>query len=123
MIAKGAPQRGFALAHRVSFEIHKGQIPEALLICHTCDVTACVNPDHLFLGTKKTNALDMMLKGRSSHVSRNAGVKHNLVKLTEDQVRSIRVDKRSGPLIASEYGIHPSNVNYIRSLKTWRHLK
>jgi HNH endonuclease len=50
-------------AHRIAFELYKGQIPAGLQICHSCDVMACVNPEHLWLGTKEDNALDAAAKG------------------------------------------------------------
>src|ERR1700749_4969342 len=52
------------LAHRFSYEIHKGKIPEGKIILHSCDNPICVNPEHLTIGTQQDNVNDMMNKNR-----------------------------------------------------------
>lgn len=105
-------------AHRLSWEIHRGPIPDGLCVLHRCDNRSCVNPDHLFLGTKADNLQDMTDKGR-----RAVGSKHGSCKLTEEQVKEIRAgDALPAQVIADAYGISRSLVYLIRNKKRWSHV-
>jgi hypothetical protein len=59
-----AKELGVTRAHQLSYVLHKGPIEPGKLVCHTCDNTWCVNPDHLFLGSPNDNVQDMIKKGR-----------------------------------------------------------
>jgi len=107
------------LAHRYSWTIHRGEIPPGLWVLHKCDTRPCVNPNHLFLGTRDDNAADMAQKGRSRD---QHGSKHNMARLTEADVLSIRSDPRLQRVIAAEYGITQSAISQIKRQARWKHL-
>jgi len=99
--------------HRMAYECFVGPIPDGMLVCHTCDVPRCVNPDHLFLGTPKDNTADMVKKGRKPIVSRDL---HHNSKLTSDQVKDLIRLRDSGKKLqelASVYGISFGTVSQI----------
>ena len=113
-----ATKQGKAVrAHRLSWEAFNGPVPDSTMVCHTCDVRHCVNPDHLFLGSAKTNAEDMVDKGRSM-----IGVRHHQSKLTDNLVKLILMDQRTHRQIAADYGISRGNVAHIKAGRNWSHL-
>jgi hypothetical protein len=115
------------LAHRVSYEIHVGNLPVKILVCHKCDNPPCVNPDHLFLGTHRDNAFDSMKKGRFS-INKRRGSKSHLSRLTESQViqirnRYVKGSRKNGSAgIAKDFNVQPNTISKIVTRRTWNHL-
>lgn len=104
-------------AHRLSWEMKNGKIPEGALICHKCDVPLCVNPDHLFTGSHQDNANDMVSKGRQTNGSR-----HPNSKLTEMAVKMIRGRSMSDLEFSRMFGVSENCVWEARIGKTWKHI-
>jgi len=107
------------LAHRVSWELHRGPIPNGIEVCHHCDIEPCVNPYHLFLGTHLENCIDRDTKGRNVVSS---GSEHGCAKLTEEIVLVIRSSSKSGVLLAKEFGVTPTTISSIRHRRSWNHV-
>lgn len=101
-------------AHRTSYELHIGEIPEGMLVCHKCDVPFCVNPNHLFIGTSRDNILDSVSKGRHPHCET-----HNKAKLTWENCDEIRSSNEDMQVIADRLGVHFSTVYRVRRGETW----
>ena len=106
-------------AHRFSYELHHGAIPDGLWVLHRCDNPRCVRPDHLFLGTPKDNMQDMASKGRSGG---QIGEAHHHAKLTKLAVLAILGDKRPHAEIARDYNISSSYVCMIKQRRRWAHV-
>ena len=106
-------------AHRVSYLAFRGEIPEGLFVCHTCDIRCCVNPDHLFIGTNTDNMRDCAAKGR---IVAQRGEDHNYAKLTAKDIPLIRASTLSQEAIGKQFGVSQRCVSDIKSGKTWRHI-
>lgn len=131
---------GQILAHRASYLMFKGKIPEGVLVLHKCDVSLCVNPDHLYLGNHSDNVKDMVDRGRAffqRHPTqcasalekgrqfnfghqRTRGEKNPKARLSWDQVREIRIDSRSAVKLSPIYGVSMTAIYNIRRGKTWK---
>lgn len=108
-------------AHRISWILVNGPIPEGLSVLHKCDNRSCVNPNHLFLGTQADNMLDMKTKGRNIF-----GDKHKNAKLKPEDVYKIRELLNLGTkpkLISKLFNISRRNVAKIKLGKAWNWLR
>lgn len=94
------------LAHRASWQFHRGEIPNGLQVCHTCDNPSCINPDHLFLETDLGNKKDSVRKNRTK--------KSKL--LSADDVKRVRIAVKNGHTqrdIAESFNIPQAYVSRI----------
>lgn len=118
----------YITAHRLAWTLKNGPIPKGLQVLHKCDVRACCNPDHLFIGTNEENAADATTKKRQAWGARNY---HAL--LTEEQVKQIRVEFRPGKRgyhnqkgnqdeLAAKYGVTANTIVKAARGDTWKHL-
>jgi hypothetical protein len=102
------------LAHRLSCTVFKGDIHKGMCVMHSCDNPACVNPEHLSVGTYRENSADMVRKGRNR---KPAGIDAALKGLSAQQISDIRTDQRARYVIAADYGISPHVVGYLKTNK------
>jgi predicted XRE-type DNA-binding protein len=104
-------------AHRVSYTLTKGEIPEGLMVRHTCDNRLCCNPDHLILGTHADNMADMTERKRQAK-----GEDNGKSKLTDKQVMEIYNSPLKQVEIAKLYNITQTAVSKIKCKKIWKHI-
>ncbi len=137
-------------AHRISWELAYGPIPDGLWVLHRCDTPACVRPAHLFLGTGLDNVADKVAKVRQAKgdtfnatmaphrprgdrngsrlhpESRPRGERNTAARLTEQQVLSIRrrfaLGERNQATLAKEFGVSKHTIHMIVRNKAWCHL-
>lgn len=107
-IGRGGHRGGAMCAHRLSWEIHNGPVPDGLCVLHRCDVPTCVNPSHLFLGTRPENMADMTAKGRRAS------------KITAGQAAEIRASTDDALSVSKRYGVSRILVYHIRNGRIWK---
>lgn len=95
-------------AHRASYQLHRGQIPSGMFVCHSCDVTQCVNPNHLFLGTNTDNMIDCRNKGRAYK---------QISKEVCDQIQSKLLDGVQYKQIKKLFGVSAGSIANIKYRK------
>lgn len=118
-------------AQRRAYELFVGPIPEGMCVLHHCDVRHCVNPHHLFIGTRADNVADMISKGRNSRGEKHGGkVLHGerqlYSKLTSEDVVEILKMRKAGMYledIANIFNVTRQNIWSIVNKKTWKHIK
>ena len=115
-------------AHRLSFHIANGEIPNGegyhgMCVCHRCDVRGCVNPAHLFLGTHQANITDKMEKGRGGQ---RRGEGNGRAKLTEQDVLEMRAMAKNGIVVykalARKFNMDASTIKEAVTGTTWKYL-
>lgn len=109
------------LAHRFSWELTNGKIPDSLFVLHKCDNPGCVNPNHLFVGTQQDNVTDRELKMRGNQPK---GEKHGMARLSFSQVNEIRQRYASGTIsqseLGKEYGVTQPMIGKIVRRENWK---
>ncbi len=107
-------------AHRVVWAAHNGPIPKGMVIRHSCDTPACVEIDHLLIGTQADNIRDMFERGRNANLG---GENNGQSKLTKEDVLAIRADPRSQRDIAKDYPVNNGTIGKIKTRSIWRHIE
>jgi len=110
-------------AHRISWAVHNGPIPEGVCVCHRCDTRLCVNPAHLFLGTQLDNMRDRDVKKR--HVA-TPGEQNGAARLTAADVLGIRAQYAAGGIsqqkLGERFGVSQSSISCVLLRETWAHV-
>ena len=111
-------------AHRISWELHCGPVPQGLCVLHRCDNRRCVRPEHLFLGTFQDNTADMFAKGRNGPGG-PLGERASSAKLTADAVVAIRAAAAAGVSqreLGRTHGVARQSIRAIVRRESWAHI-
>lgn len=109
----------WATASRVAYEITHGEIPFGLCVLHKCDNRKCVNPDHLYIGTKKQNMQDRIERKPDSYMK---GQTNGRAKLIDSQVLEIRNSSLGNKNLAKQFNVSEGTIESIKSRRTWKHI-
>ncbi len=106
-------------AHRFSYEMFVGRIPDGLLVCHHCDNPSCVRPEHLFVGTQKDNHRDCEIKGRHAKGEKNGRAK--ITKVEAGEIRELyKTGKYTQQKLGFDFGISQGVVSKILLNELWK---
>ena len=118
---RGFNKNKMECSHRIAWEITNGPIPNGMHVLHRCDTPACVNPNHLFLGTRSDNMMDCVNKNRAKRIGAK-GESNSHAKLTKAEIIEIRNSHKTPTELSIEYGVTLTNICDIINRKTWRHV-
>lgn len=116
-------------SHRLSWTLHRGPIPAGMSVLHRCDIAACCNPDHLFLGNQQDNMRDMREKGRNFlgyKLNPPRGELNRKARFTEDDVRRMRALRAQGMNYAAIGRLFQADRAVIHNIvirKSWKHVE
>lgn len=122
----GYGHTAFGPAHRHAYRLLVGPIPEGMDVCHRCDNRGCINPAHLFAGTRLQNMQDCKAKGRTakgSGLGDRTGENGTAAKLTWANVRAIRASPDTSKSLARRFSVSCDNIRRIRRNDTWKETK
>jgi len=121
MIGNG-PRSSYAT--HIALQLHGRPRPSIKsLACHTCDVTFCVNPDHLYWGTPSQNQKDALARNRKTMMVSPQGEANFSSKLTDEMVREIRANEGSRTELAKRMGVCIRTINNVRRRVAWKHVE
>ncbi len=121
-------KRKFIMAPRIAWTLTNGEIRDGLCVCHSCDNPGCCNPKHLWLGTYRDNAMDMIKKNRHKPTTESApkGEKSGRSKLKEYQVIAILSEIKNATTtcsdLAKKYSVSYKTIRSVIKRKSWKHI-
>ena len=105
------------LAHRYSYRLHHGALPDEADVLHECDTPGCVRPSHLFEGTHDDNMRDMAVKGR---MNGSHGIK--LTAVTVREIRRLQEQGVTYQALADGFGVALTTISHVIKRRTWKHI-